>query len=149
MIWVYLSMYVLFLLPAFMLAEDDMPRLGKQLIAGTLVGGVCFLLFPATLGFERTVPATAPYNHLFAAIFSIDRPHNLVPSLHVMFSSCIILALAERVRGWVFALFMLWLVVLLGSTILVHQHHILDVAAGLALTFVLRAYYGRESCLNI
>ncbi|HXH72415.1 MAG TPA: phosphatase PAP2 family protein [Mariprofundaceae bacterium] len=145
-IWVYLSMYLLFLMPAFVLAPTDMPRLGKQLIAGTLISGVLFLLLPASLGFTRALPDTAPYDSIFSTIFSIDRPHNLVPSLHVVFSSCIMLAIAERSRGWISGLLMLWLAAIIGSTLLVHQHHVLDVASGLALTIILRAYYRGGPC---
>jgi hypothetical protein len=148
LIWIYLSMYVLFLLPPFFLTSEELPHLGKQLIAGTIICGTIFLLFPASLGFDRVLPDTPPYDQLFAVIFQLDHPHNLVPSLHVVFSACIILAVSSKLKTWASGLLMIWLIAILASTLLIHQHHLLDVAAGLALTIILRNLYRSEPCSN-
>ena len=55
-IWVYLSMYALFILPGFLLAPPELAALAKRLVAGTLASGVVFLLVPTHLGFPREVP---------------------------------------------------------------------------------------------
>jgi len=140
-IWAYLSMYVLFLMPLFLLPAARMPALGKQLLAGTLVSGLLFLLLPADLGFMRVVPADPVYANIYASIFGIDRPHNLVPSLHVIWSSAIILACADIARPPVRIFLYVWLAIVVISTVLVHQHHILDVAAATPLVFILRLLY--------
>jgi hypothetical protein len=140
-IWAYLSMYVLFLLPPFFIPAPHMPPLGKQLIAGSLISAVLFLLAPAELGFVRVVPAHAPYAALYAGVFGVDRPYNLVPSLHVIYSSAIVLACADFARPAARAGFLVWLVVIVASTVFVHQHHLLDVAAALAIVFLLRRRY--------
>lgn len=142
-IWFYLSMYVLFLLPLLFLLAEDMPRLGKSLIVGTLISGCLFLLFPAVLGFQRVVPASSPYQGLFVAIFSIDHPHNLVPSLHIVFSTSIILALVSRVAWSLRILFISWLIVIMASTMFVHQHHVLDVLVGFVLAIYIHKYFWR------
>jgi membrane-associated phospholipid phosphatase len=140
LIWAYLSMYVLFLVPPLLLPAACMPALGKQLIAGTLLSGIAFLLLPAELGFARAVPTAAPYSGIFAAMFSIDRPYNLVPSLHVLYSAAIALACADVSRPGVRVALHAWLVVIAASTVLVHQHHLLDLAASLVLVFLLRRW---------
>jgi hypothetical protein len=137
-VWAYLSMYLLFLLPPFVLPVERMPILGRQLIAGSLVSALFFLLLPAELGFPRAVPAAAPYDAIFASVFRIDRPYNLVPSLHVIFSTAIALACAEVVRPPARAALRAWLAVIVASTVLVHQHHLMDVAAALAVVVALR-----------
>jgi membrane-associated phospholipid phosphatase len=137
-VWAYLSMYVLFALPLFVLPKERMPILGRQLIAGSLVSAALFLLLPAELGFPREVPAAAPYGAIFAGIFGVDRPYNLVPSLHVIFSTAIALACADVLRPPARAALLAWLAVIVASTVLVHQHHLIDVAAALAVVFVLR-----------
>src|SRR5271165_808749 len=91
-IWAYLSMYILFLTPLFLLPARRMPTLGKQLIAGTVASGLVFLALPADLGFIRVIPPDPIYAIIYQGIFGLDRPHNLVPSLHVVWSSAIILA---------------------------------------------------------
>lgn len=138
LVWVYLSMYALFALPAFVLPASRMPALGKQLIAGAVISAVCFLLLPAELGFARQLPGSAPYDAVFAGMFRLDRPYNLVPSLHVIFSAAIALACAGVVRPAARVALLAWLVVLIASTVLVHQHHLIDVGAALAIVLVLR-----------
>jgi len=138
MIWVYLSMYVLFLVPPFVLPAERMPALGKQLIAGTLVSGVAFLLLPAELGFERTVPAGSSCAAVYSFLFRIDRPHNLVPSLHVIYSAAIALECADASGPLLRRALRTWLLLIAASTLLVHQHHVLDLASSLALVFFLR-----------
>lgn len=140
-IWVYLSMYVLFLMPLLFVPVARMPALGKQLIAGSLISAALFLLLPAELGFVRTVPARAPYAAIYAGVFGVDRPYNLVPSLHVIYSSAIVLACAGFARPAARAGLLLWLVVIVASTVFVHQHHLLDVAAALAIVYFLRRRY--------
>jgi len=138
-IWAYLSMYALFALPLFFIPAERMPALGKQLIAGCLISAAMFLLLPAELGFAREVPAS--YSAIYARMFSIDRPYNLVPSLHVIWSSAIALACADFAQ-WVMRIVIIaWLCVVVASTVLVHQHHLLDVIAALAIVFFLRRQY--------
>jgi membrane-associated phospholipid phosphatase len=129
-------------LPLFFLSASRMPSLGKQLVAGTLACGALFLLMPAELGFVRTIPEDPPYAGLYAAIFGLDRPHNLVPSLHVVWSAAIALACARAAGPFVRVALFAWLAVLAGSTVLVHQHHVLDVVTAFALVFILRRCYG-------
>ena len=140
-IWAYLSMYALFALPLFFIPAERMPSLGKQLIAGSLVSAALFLLLPAELGFARQVPTTTPYAAMYAKVFSIDRPYNLVPSLHVIFSTSIALACADFARPVGRVVILAWLVVIVASTILVHQHHLLDLAAAFAIVYGLRRRY--------
>jgi len=140
-VWGYLSMYVLFVMPPFFLHAAQLPVLGKQLIAGTLVSGLLFLLLPAELGFVRTVPADPPYAGIYAAMFGVDRPYNLIPSLHVVFSAAIALACADVARPAARAGLRCWLALIAVSTIFVHQHHVLDVTAAFVLVFLLRRRY--------
>jgi hypothetical protein len=140
-IWVYLSMYLLFLLPLFFVPTTRMPALGRQLIVGSVVSAGLFLLFPADLGFVRELPAQAPYAAMFARVFSIDRPHNLVPSLHVIWSCAIGLACAGYAQGVVRLALYVWLTVVVASTVFVHQHHLLDLLSAFAIVVFLRRRY--------
>lgn len=148
LIWAYLSMYVLFLLPPLCIPAACMPALGKQLIIGTAASGIVFLLLPAELGFARTVPEGTQYAGLYAGIFSVDRPYNLVPSLHVVFSAAIAMACADFARPGVRALLFAWLGIIAVSTVLVHQHHLIDVAAAFLLVWWLRRRYRVAQCSN-
>ena len=143
-IWIYLSLYMLFLVPPFFLAPQQMNILGRQLISMTFFSGAIFLLLPARLGFERTIPDDPFYAGLFAGMFDVDLPHNLVPSLHVAFSALILITLLNTVRTSLGkAVFTAWLVLLSISTVLVHQHHLIDVVTGFLVAVAFYRYIGR------
>ena len=139
-IWAYVSMYALFLMPLFMVSASRMNALGKQLVAGTVLCGIVFLVLPADLGFMREVPEDALYASTFSALFGVDRPHNLMPSLHVVFSCLILFMCREGHHLILRVLLFVWVVLIVASTVLVHQHHLIDALTGLVVTMILRRY---------
>lgn len=143
-IWLYLSMYLLFMLPPFFLDPPDLKRLGIELIVSTAISGIVFLLLPAKLGFERVVPQVAPYYEIYSGLFVLDRPFNLVPSLHVVYSTAIMLAILRRSGAYLRLILYVWLVLIVSSTVLVHQHHVLDVVTGLLLATTISIFLGRK-----
>jgi membrane-associated phospholipid phosphatase len=143
-VWLYLSMYLLFVLPPFFVPTHAVARVGKQLIAGCVACGLLFLLLPAALGFERVLPPDEPYRRIFQGIHEVDAPHNLVPSLHVVFTAVIALACAHFAREPFRCLLWAWLVLIVSSTVLVHQHHLIDVLAALLLVALVRARWKLE-----
>lgn len=143
-IWVYLSLYLLFLIPPFFLKPEHMNVLGRQLIGATFFCGAVFLLMPAELGFERVVPADPFYSGIFEKMFAVDLPHNLVPSLHVAFSALILMTLLQYVQTPIFkSIFAIWLVLICSATVLVHQHHLIDVISGLGVAIAFYRLAGR------
>jgi membrane-associated phospholipid phosphatase len=143
-IWLYLSMYLLFMLPPFFLGPRELKRLGVELVVATIITGVVFLLLPAKLGFLRILPEEALYRDLYAGLFALDRPFNLVPSLHVIYSTAILLAIARKSGAYSRSLLYAWLLLIVSSTLLVHQHHLLDVASGLMLATATTVFLGRK-----
>ncbi len=143
--WIYISMYILFLLPPFFLRVPQLNKLGKQLISGILLSAIFFLLLPAELGFIRVSPDNPFYAGIFSSLFLIDLPHNLVPSLHVIFTALIIFALLEATIS-IYLKYVLWtwLTLVCISTLLVHQHHILDIIIGLMIAVFFRNYFKGE-----
>jgi len=138
-VWIYLSLYLLFVIPPFFLSALRMNALGKRLVGATIFCGIVFLILPAELGFERTVPDDPFYSAMFAHLFAVDLPHNMAPSLHVTFSAMILFVLLNESQSIVnTTVFGIWLVLICASTVLVHQHHLLDVVTGL---LVAMAFY--------
>lgn len=133
-VWVYFSMYAIFLLPPFLLDAEAIPRLGRRLVKGTLWAGLVFLVLPTHLGFPRVLPADPAYHRAFLGIFKWDHPHNLVPSLHVVYTTLFLLAyIQDGPRRIPALLWWTWMALVTASTVLVHQHHVLDVVTGLML----------------
>jgi len=144
-IWPYLSMYILFFIPPFFLSQAELRRLAIQLVAATFIAGVVFMLFPAKLGFTRVLPSDDLYRWLFNVLYYVDLPFNLAPSLHVVYSTVIFLALASSVGKIVRLAVFLWLVLIVLSTVLVHQHHLLDVVSGVMLAVSMRFLWERKN----
>ncbi len=148
MVFVYFSISVLFWLPMFCLNPTQMRALARVFALATVVAGVCFLLIPGHLGHTRptTVPDFAP---VYAAMYQLDLSHNLVPSLHIAYSSLLVWVITSALVGsqqsrrsaW---LLYGWLALIIASVLLVHQHHLLDVATGLLLgRYCYGLYLGR------
>ena len=136
MIYVYASLLVLLLVPAVTLTRAELRALARALVAALFTAAAVYLLVPAELGFVR--PDHVPgYNAVFQALYSLEMPHNLVPSLHVAASILLIVALWRALpRIWIRAGLVLWGLLLCASVLLVHQHHLLDMATGLLLGYL-------------
>lgn len=140
MILPYLSLFTLFLLPLFHMSPGEMRALSRQSSLSLVVGGVCFLLIPGNLGYppREVTDWTQPVYDLLAAV---DTRHNLVPSLHVAFAALIVLAVARSAPLPLAAFYYAWLALLSASTLLVHQHHVIDVVTGFALAAAARRVF--------
>ena len=132
-IWVYCSFYLIILMPVLFLPRREHRPLALTFMVMTLLGGVIFFLFPAQLGFVRQVPESPLYRTMYTTLFALDHPHNLVPSLHVAWSCAAVLAIIRHTGRGLTLLFLLWLVLIVLSVLLVHQHHVADVVTGLLL----------------
>jgi hypothetical protein len=140
-IWAYLSMYVLFFTPPLFMEPPALRALGQQVIWATLISGLIYLLLPATLGFPRVMPDDPSVDGLYRTMFALDEPHNMIPSLHVVWSGAIALAVRDSVGRWGRWFFLAWLGLIALSTLLVHQHHLADVVVALALVVLMRKVF--------
>ena len=136
-IFVYFSFFPFLLLPLWLVQQPVLSALGKRQIAGTLICGLVFVLFPANLAFERVIPDAEPYRSIFSAMFFVDKPHNLLPSLHIVYTALTCLAICQcqwgKGRIWLCLGVVAWSAAICASTMLVHQHHVLDVVTALVL----------------
>ena len=139
MIWPYVSLYLVFLAPLFTMAAPDIRRLTVQTLIGIAIAGVGFILLPAQLSFP-SAHVGGLSGELFALVSSFDTTANLVPSLHVLASTLILSACWDGMGvglGLRFCL-QVWLVLIVGSVIFAHQHHLLDVIGGLAIAAAIK-----------
>lgn len=140
-IWVYFSFFGFILLPIWLVDPRRIDALGLRQVAATVVCGVVFALFPANLAFARVVPEMEPYRSIFTWMFAVDQPHNLLPSLHIVYTVATGGALIGTQwalgRRWLCVGMACWAAAICASTLLVHQHHILDLVAALALVLLL------------
>jgi hypothetical protein len=139
-VWLYMSMYLLFLLIPFCVNFKSLNLLGRNMVIGTIIAGLIFLILPTESGFLRIAPESGIYSGIFSAIFKVDLPHNMVPSLHVVYCGLILLTMAaDSKTALIKSVYISWLILICLSTVFVHQHHILDIVAGLVLAVFLRS----------
>lgn len=104
------------------------------LTAETLVGGLCFLLFPVEQGYPPRT-ASGLWGEVFRVADALNLDHNEIPSLHVAFAVTAALVFGKRCGRLGRILFALWAGAVSLSTLLLHEHHLLDIMAGAALAF--------------
>jgi membrane-associated phospholipid phosphatase len=133
MIYIYASIVILLLLLPFTLTEPQLRALARAMVITLLIAALSYLLLPADLGFER--PAQVPgYDTVFQALYALEMPYNLVPSLHIACSTLFIAAILNNTSSlWIRLGLVLWGILICASVLLVHQHHVLDVISGLTL----------------
>lgn len=127
---VYMSIYVLFLAGPFVVRERrEFTALIRALALATALGAVGFLLVPARAAFAPPgdLGFWAPLFH-FADRLNLD--YNMVPSLHVALSVGCIAAFSRHASPALRPLLWAWATAIALSTLLTHQHHIVDVVSG-------------------
>jgi membrane-associated phospholipid phosphatase len=130
MILPYMSIDLLFA-AAFFLCRDreHLHRLGARIVFAILVSTICFLLVPLRFGFERP-ETTGLYGMLFD-VLALDLPYNQFPSLHISLALIVWQVYRQRLGGAWRRLGALWFLAIGLSTVLVYQHHLIDVLGGL------------------
>jgi len=108
--------------------------LALAMIGAITVAGVGFLLFPADLAYRPWQESTASEWHaLFRFVHLTVGDHNLFPSLHVALAWLCAAAYARASAPALRPLWPAWAGAIMVATVLAHQHHLLDVAGGIAL----------------
>ena len=124
----------LFFVASFLLCSDrvELRTHARRIALAILVAGLAFLMFPLTAGYPR--PEVSGWTgKLFEFLWSFDKPHNLVPSLHVALASLLWPVYARRTDRLLRWLVHMWFTLIIVSPLLTWQHHLLDVATGAML----------------
>ena len=134
----YMSMYLLFIMAPFVLRR----RCEVRALVATLAlvigaAGVVFLLVPAVLAFP---PVRADQLGGWASIFQLaddlNLTYNLIPSLHVALTVTCIAAMSARASAGMRMVLWCWATGVALSTLLLHQHHVVDVLSGWLLAIL-------------
>jgi membrane-associated phospholipid phosphatase len=142
-IFVYVVVYPLALYPLFVIRSLELLR--RTICAYAIVMVVslgCYVLLPVTAAELRSGVGVLDPTRFdtwgVKLLFTLDPPSNLFPSLHVAMATLAGLAALRAHRGYG----VLALVAVAGiavATVLVRQHFLLDVAAGMGLAIAAHA----------
>ena len=132
-IYGYVSIMLLFILPVFSLHLKQMRALCIAFCVATCLAGVIYLILPAELAHQRPNLLPQP-TALFFVLYSMALPHNLFPSLHITYSTLLLLVIVRQEQSYfVSGVALGWMVVICLSIILIRQHHIIDMIGGWVL----------------
>ncbi len=131
----YWSLDLLFV-GAFFLprTRDELRLLGTRLFTIITLTCVCFLIWPLKFDLPRPMPTgwTAPF---FRALYANDLPFNLAPSLHIGLRCLLWITYGRHLRGWPRTAMRWWFILIGASTLLVWQHHLLDIVTGFLMAY--------------
>lgn len=143
MILPYMSIDVLFVL-AFFLCRDrhTLRTLAARVSFAILVSCSLFLLVPMKFAFIK--PDT---NGIFGMLFNtltLDLPYNQFPSLHVSLALILLPVFRNRASSIAKPLVSIWFALIVVSTVLVYQHHLIDIAGGMLVAALALHFFGTE-----
>lgn len=131
---------LLFVVSFFMVRTmTQLVLLTRRLIIATILACFIFYCYPAQFSLHRPMPDNwTQIGYQFLMI--TDKPFNQLPSLHVSYALLIGLSLWNVINAnkiWLLSSYRLLLVsvcgLIIASTVLTYQHHVLDVVGGIIL----------------
>jgi membrane-associated phospholipid phosphatase len=134
MVLPYMTMYAIFLLaPLILRTAAELNRLASALARVIVIGGIGFIAIPAQLGFPTATAEGSMWEPWLRLADRLNLDYDLIPSLHVALFTVCAGAYAPRVPVVARTLLGVWLAAVMASTILTHQHQLIDAVTGLAL----------------
>lgn len=129
----YMSIDLFFVLAPFVArTEQEVSAFAKRVTTSIVVAGLCFLLVPLKFSFER--PRTGGLMGAFFDWFrTLDAPFNQLPSLHIALAWFLMDIFLRRGPMWSRAALFVWFSMIMASTVLTFQHHVIDVIGGALL----------------
>lgn len=130
---VYLSTILILLCAPFILRRfHELFPLFIVLCCQTIISAVIFIVLPVEPGYPPREP-TGPLLSLFVLADMLNLERNMLPALHVAFAFTAAAAYQPRCGRWTGIAMWLWAAAIAASTLLMHEHHLLDMSAGILL----------------
>lgn len=112
----------------------DLARLAGGLVGVHLLGFASYLLYPSAMQ-RIEIPCSSLSCDMVGAMYMLDPGYGVFPSLHAACSVYIMLAVYRYGSRYSWALYAFGASIV-AATVLVKQHYIIDVPAGIALGYL-------------
>lgn len=133
----YMTSGVFFVLVFFWCRNHrELSTLTKRMLFTTLVAGIIFVVFPLKFSFEKPVIQSAVLQPFFRFLEQYDSLYNQAPSLHIVYAVIFAGVVVRRFGGVMCGVLLLWIFLMGSATLLIYQHHFIDIIAGLCLVGV-------------
>ncbi len=125
----YMSSIVVFVV-AFLLAPTriSIQKLGVRCGLAVTISAIFFLAMPLQFSFAR--PDVSGWTSVWFDWLSLDQPYNQFPSLHISLGFIAWHVIFLRAINFGFISTTIWFLLIAASTLLVYQHHFIDVIGG-------------------
>lgn len=144
MIIPYMSIDLFFAGSAFLCKDKkELHTHLSRIVFAISLSAICFLLFPLRFGYGR--PEMSGWlAKLFIPLNAHDLPFNLAPSLHITLRWIIWSVYERHTKGhWRQALH-IWFFLIAASTLLIYQHHVIDIIGGVTVAFLCFYLFPRQ-----
>jgi protein-tyrosine phosphatase len=131
----YMSSDILFCM-AFLLPYTrlELRVLAARVLFIIVTSVILFALIPIQYGFEK--PEVSEFKFLFT-LLKADLPYNQLPSLHISFAIVLWASMRTKISNiFLRSSLAVWLWLVALSTLLVYQHHFIDIPAGAVVGLV-------------
>ncbi len=129
----YMSIDLFFVAGPFLCRDrQELRTLSRRIILGIIAAGICFLVYPLQLGVERP-SATGWIGVIWNWFKGMDRPYNLLPSLHITLRTILADLYVRHTGGIPRLVAHVWFSLIGFSTLFTYQHHVVDVIGGFIL----------------
>ena len=98
----------------------------------TIIGAVIFVALPVEPGYPPRVP-TGPMLDLFILADTLNLERNELPALHVAYAFTAAAAYRPKCSRWTGLALWSWAAAIGVSTMLMHEHHLIDMGSGILL----------------
>ncbi len=147
----YVIWYIYIVIPIVYLAFKDIESYTKLCLFLFIGMTICFLIFaifPNGQNLRPEITGNDIYSRLIQGIYSTDKPINSAPSMHTLNALAIHFVLIKsksfKDKKFLKTLSFLIMVLIICSTVMIKQHSIIDVFAGIALGIGLNAFIYSE-----
>lgn len=146
-VYIYLICYLFWVVNYLLAAGNGKDYFYRYLTADLTARVVCFLFFVffPTTNLRPELVGDSLSITLLRWLYQMDKPENLLPSIHCMNSWFCYIAVRGRkdIPCWyrIFSFVFAWLIAL--STVLIRQHVVVDIAAGFLLAEAMWQFYGK------
>jgi len=116
----------------------ELKNFSCQMMLSSVIACSIYLGFPSELGYSR-MESAGVFQPIYNLLYVLDKPTSLYPSLHITFSYLALFFVLAQTKQIVCRVFLLlWFLGICVSVVFVHQHHLFDIATGLALGVLVR-----------
>ncbi len=140
-VWPYISLFPVLALTFIFLVKRYYVFMTAMLscIIATAIALYMYMLFPSSYMLRPDIITGDISSYMCALVYTHDLPNNSFPSLHVAYALIIYCILGISVYGhilWLKIAYLVWMLMVIASTLLIKQHHIIDVFCGMIVGYM-------------